>query len=215
VDLAGAEPTKLETEPIKVIVSGPDAAQLTEAELAKITVLDPVELRRPWSHRWWIAAIIALALVLPIVALTHRSRRNAVEQAFVLPAHEWAWRQIALLIADDLIAKSRVQEFYYRISDVVRGYIERRFAVSAAEMTTEEFLIAAATDHRFNKVHREELSRFLQACDLVKYARHVPHSGEADSLLAATRHFIEQTRERSSVEQRHETAPAHPTERAG
>jgi hypothetical protein len=205
------EVNELRTESVKITVTGFDAASTTEADLGRITVLDPVELPRPWS--WWWIMPVAAVLLIPLLAWSRRSRRGSGAEAFVPLPHEWAWRQIALLIADDLIGRGRVQEFYYRISDIVRGYIERRFAVSAPEMTTEEFLEAAASDPRFTPDHRAELSRFSEACDLVKYARHVPQSGESDTLLAATRRFIDQTREHSVTEQRQDSRLAM-TERA-
>jgi hypothetical protein len=106
----------------------------------------------------------------------------------------WARQQIAALVADKLIPQGRVQEFYYRISGIVRGYIERRYEVLAMEMTTEEFLTAAATDARFGERATTELNRFLGACDLVKYARHEPASAEADALLQTAGEFVERTR---------------------
>jgi len=100
-----------------------------------------------------------------------------------------------LLIGENLIATGRVQEFYYRISDVVRGYVERRFGVSAPEMTTEEFLATAASDGRFGERNTAELNQFLNACDLVKYARRIPGPDEADAVLRAAGGFVERTRE--------------------
>ena len=78
----------------------------------------------------------------------------------------------------------------------MRGYIERRFDVSAPEMTTEEFLAAAACDSRFGSGTTDELKRFLTACDLVKYACHLPATVEADAALNAAADFVEHTRAR-------------------
>jgi hypothetical protein len=209
------ESRTIETETIVVTVLDPAGEALTEADLYDVTVLDPVELRRPWSEWWWPLGIAALAATLGTWLLARwRSRRGRDAAVYVPPAHEWAWSEIARLIADDLIARGRVQEFYYRVSDIVRGYIERRFDVRAPEMTTEEFLTASASDPRFGRAHRDELARFLTACDLVKYAKHVPDTGEADGLLRAAREFIEQTRERSTVEERDEIASEEIEERA-
>ena len=58
------------------------------------------------------------------------------------------------LVTEDLIARGLIQEFHYRTSGIVRGYIERRFGVSAPEMTTEEFLTAAAADARFERTRQ-------------------------------------------------------------
>jgi hypothetical protein len=113
-----------------------------------------------------------------------------------VPAHVWARLQLDELLADDLIERGQVQEFYYRISGIVRGYIERRFHVSAPEMTTEEFLAAAGTDRRFEPEQTQSLHEFLTQCDLVKYARHAPASHEAREAIRAAEDFIQRTRER-------------------
>lgn len=194
---------EVRTDPIVVTVSDSAAAALSEADLHEIQILDPRELERPLNHWAWLIALGAVML-LALFALAWRRRRRATEQRDVaIPAHEWAWSQIARLVADDLIGKGRVQEFYYRISAIVRGYIERRFGVSAPEMTTEEFLQASARDPRFSVEHRDGVGRFLEACDLVKYARYIPSDDQADELLAAARAFIEKTREHSTMEERH------------
>ena len=195
---ADAEAQTLTTQPITVAVRQPAAAPLTPEELRQITRLDPLELPREWPRWWWLALIIVILVIVVVVFLVaRRLRRLRSETVIRIPAHEWARQQIAALLAEDLIAKGRVQEFYYRISGIVRGYIERRFGVRAPEMTTEEFLAAAPRDARIGQGMALELDRFLSACDLVKYARHEPGPGEADLVLRAARDFVERTRERA------------------
>jgi hypothetical protein len=187
-----AQAHELKTEPLTVVAR--DTKPLTPEELKTITALPPVELREPWSHWWWAVPPLLATLATLIAALVRRSLRR--QQIVVpIPAHEWAKRQIAVLVSEDLVRRGRVQEFYYRISDIVRGYVERRFGVSAPEMTTEEFLVAAASERRFGERNTAELNEFLSACDLVKYARQLPGADEADAVLRAAGGFVERTRE--------------------
>ena len=87
----------------------------------------------------------------------------------------------------------------------MRGYIERRYTVSAGEMTTEEFLVAAVADARFGQATTDELKRFMTACDLVKYARHTPTSAESDDAYRAATEFVERTCAREDHPTGHET----------
>lgn len=201
-------PRELKTEAIKVIAQATEAAQLAPEELKKIEVLPPVELKEPLS-RWWLAAIpTGLAVfALVLLLLQRRARQKALVQEYI-PADEWARRQIAALVAAELIAKGLVQEFYYRISAIVRGYIERRYGVSAPEMTTEEFLTATAGDFRFAGSSASELQAFLTACDLVKYARQKPATGEWNGLLRTAVQFVERTRETDERTTEQMTAPS-------
>lgn len=190
-----ANVSTLETEPLTLVVHPPAGRELTPEEMMTITTLDPIELPRRWSRAWWLGAAAGAVLIAVVIWLVRRHRRRP-ETMVVIPAHEWAQSELAALIAEDLIAKGRFREFCYRISDVVRGYIERRYHVAAPEMTTEEFLTAAVTDWRFGQTTTDELNRFLVACDLVKYAKHQPTTVEAKSLLDTAYDFVERTRER-------------------
>jgi len=192
-----AEVQTVETGPLTVVVRPPEGAALSPEELRNIARLDPIDLPREW-HRWWPALLIAATLAVAALLLVRRLRRRRPGVIVRLPADEWARQQIAALIAEDLIAKGLIQEFHYRTSGIVRGYIERRFGVSAPEMTTEEFLTAAAADSRFGKNMTDELNRFMTACDLVKYACHLPGSGESEAALKAASDFVERTCHRVS-----------------
>ncbi len=185
----------LKTESIRIVALETQQAKLSPEELANIPVLPPVELREPWSRWWLLLPAVLIAAVVLLLRWSRRARVGRVEPVEVISAHEWARRQFAALVAADLIARGSVQEFYYRISAIVRGYIERRYRVSAPEMTTEEFLSAASNDDRFQTTAASRLHDFLTACDLVKYARHRPAAGEWDDLMRTARDFVERTRE--------------------
>lgn len=198
----------VETEPLTLVVRPPPGPPPSQAELRSITRLDPIELPTVWSARWWIAPLMILIVVLAAVLMLRRPPRPPPGVDLRAAHHEWARQQIAALVADELVQKGRVQEFYYRISGIVRGYIERRFDIRAPEMTTEEFLASAASDRRFRTVVTEQLDRFLSACDLVKYACRKPRSEESDTVLRTAGDFVERTRgcEWSTDEQRAETS---------
>jgi len=185
------ESRELKTEGIAVRARDPNAKSLTPEELRKLTTLSPVELRQGWGTLAWVGAALVAAAVISLWLLRRRGERAVIEIP-VLP-QEWARREFALLKSDRLVERGLIQEFYYRVSGIVRGYIERRFSVSAPEMTTEEFLVAAAKDRRFGPRHGAELQHFLTACDLVKYAKQIPSVTEADQVLAAAGEFVERT----------------------
>jgi len=125
-----AEPSKenetkhVETETIALSVSDTRKQALTPDEMAHIDMPDPVELRRPWSIWAWAVAAGAV-LAMGFVAYAIRRRRVGGDAVVVIPAHEWAHGQLAALLGEDLIGKGMVQEFYYRISGIVRGSASR------------------------------------------------------------------------------------------
>lgn len=191
-----ARESSIRTEPITLVVTAPDEAALSDADLRTVTRLDPVDLPWAWPAPKWLIAMGLAGLVVVAALVLWRRRRGRERVEIPIPADVWARRQIAALLADELLEMDKVQEFYYRISAIVRGYIERRFDVSAPEMTTEEFLAATASDNRFGDDSATELDNFLSACDMVKYAKHLPGPSECEAVLEAARDFVERTRER-------------------
>jgi len=82
--------------------------------------------------------------------------------------------------------------FCERASRAMRGFIEHHYAIAAPEMTTEEFLNAARENPQLDKEALVTLSRFLQLCDLAKFARHGLEQEDKTALLDNAAAFIEQ-----------------------
>jgi hypothetical protein len=195
-ETAITDPIRLQTESIHVQAHSTDEAAQAVSKLSEIKTLPPKEMPEPWARWVLISAAAATAAILAILMIGRRMSRNRGQKVIVVPAHEWFDRELAALLAGDLISKGRIQEFHYRISDILRGYIERRFHVHAREMTTEEFLAAAGRDNRFGPSATVDLNNFLTACDMVKYARHTPGPQQADELVRTAGEFVTRTRER-------------------
>ena len=107
--------------------------------------------------------------------------------------------QIAL---DELGAAGRlfasngdIKEYYVRVSDTVRRYIEAVFSLRAPEMTTQEFLTSLSDSQKLSIGYKDLLKSFMEACDLVKFAKHAPSRAEIDSVLTTAKKFIEETKE--------------------
>lgn len=201
----------LQTGVADVTVVDAGGTATAEAELRKIPVLDPVELPPRWSRWWWLGPLLAIGAVaisgalifllsrwLPALRRWLEGMRTRVTGVAAPaepapPAHVWARQRLAELLARDYLTREMFREFHYELSDIVRGYIERRFHVSAPEMTTEEFLAAAAMDGRFGMELSDELGRFLEACDLVKYAAYRPGRAQAEALVSAANEFVDRT----------------------
>ena len=150
--------------------------------------------RAPLSPLAWTliiggAAGASILLVLMVAWLRRLARRPAPP---ILP-EVWALRALAKLETADLIAGGRAREFYYRLSEIVRVYIERKFGLAAPEMTTEEFLGALARNRGALPYDGDRLRQFLQVCDLVKYAALAPLDEDAQQALRTARAFVDAT----------------------
>jgi hypothetical protein len=101
-----------------------------------------------------------------------------------------------------------VKEYHIEVSEILRTYVERRFSVPALEMTTREVaegLQAARVDADI----KERLQRFLDRCDLVKFAKVRPDAERSRSVLELGRELVRRT----AVDQRWAEAPQEADER--
>lgn len=182
----------LETEEVLIKVASVLPEEEAEPDIKEIA--PPVELpgTPPWVYG--VIALGILALAAGAYFLWKR-RRIAEEDAIPpVPPHEQAYEELEALLREDLITKGEVKTFYLRLSNILRHYIEGRFSLRAPERTTEEFLIDLRAGDDFSTDQKVLLRRFLEHCDLVKFAKHDPTRTEIDQSVDACRNFIDETK---------------------
>ena len=106
---------------------------------------------------------------------------------------------------------ARAREFSTAASDIVRSYIEQRFAVTATRRTTEEFLRdLLETPNASLARHQSLLGDFLHQCDFVKFAAMSLNEQNMESLRESARVFILATaepQEESPAQEAHDALP--------
>lgn len=140
-----------------------------------------------------IAAIVIylLARFLPRNPLRRFVRPPAPKE----PAHVIALRELARLKEEELWQKGEVKEYYSRLSDIIRRYIDGRYGISSPELTTDETVrmlqkAAVTTSDQMTLV-----KELLSLSDMVKFAKYMPQSEiHEESYVDAVR-FVEMTRE--------------------
>lgn len=154
----------------------------------------PVGLARvPWSALSGLLALLA-GLLAAWRWLNRHKPAASKPSTPPKPPHQIAMEDLERLWRDGLPARGRYEEYYVRLSRIVRWYVEGRFGVRAPEMTTEEFLRAASEAQPLSAGHRQLLREFLLRCDLVKFARHQPSVREADDAFSSAQRMVEETK---------------------
>lgn len=148
--------------------------------------------------------LVILALAAALFVFLNRPRRSRAVPP--LPPDAVALAALSRLDAQRLPDAGRFDVFYVELSAIVRRYLEDRFAVHAPEMTTEEFLAAAARDGRLAPPQKRLLGEFLAEADLVKFARHVPTVAASTAAFEAARRFVNDTRPAAPTESRRAAA---------
>ncbi len=94
------------------------------------------------------------------------------------PAHIIALEEIEKLKSEHLIEKGIVREYYFRLSDIFRHYIENRFSIPAVEQTTQELLPEIMRLDAMHTTAKSGARDFLHHSDMVKFAKYVPAEDE-------------------------------------
>lgn len=151
----------------------------------------PEELPAPVSRTGPVAvALVLLVLAAAILVLRQWRRRRPKVR---LSPGEWARQALDEIAKLGLPAAGEIEQFHTRVSDVVRRYLELRFALPASRQTTVEFLETLRESPVLSDNSRAVLQDFLRRCDLVKFARASSTLEQCAELLATARRLLEET----------------------
>jgi hypothetical protein len=114
------------------------------------------------------------------------------EEVIVLPPHIEAIQALDAIKLQKLWQQGREKEYYSEVSDVVRNYIERRFDVTAMEMTSGEILQAVRNISDVDFVF-DNLKQMLFVSDMVKFAKYHPMSEENELSIGNAYLFVNST----------------------
>ena len=90
--------------------------------------------------------------------------------------------------------------FVFRLSEVLRVYVERCFALPAMELTGEEFLREVAEHKFFRKRYDDLLHEFVDRSDMVKYSRESIDGEGLRLLLDSAVNFVKDSHRRLEEE---------------
>ncbi len=181
---------ELEAAEMVLKVASVLAAEETPATPRDITGLLSAPAKR-WTWREWSITACLVAAGALLAWLAARAIRSRAARPVPPPAAEViALQALAALEGQDWNTAERWREYYYRVTEILRVYVESKFGLRAPEMTTEEFLQRLAREAHSVPLDAGALRDFLLACDLVKYAALQPRRDDADSALSTARAFV-------------------------
>jgi Domain of unknown function (DUF4381) len=141
---------------------------------------------------WLLAALLGALLLLAVAAIVIWRLRRRVHRVRTLTLAEQTLQRLDAI--RPLMLPASAREFGIAASEIVRTYIEKRFAVVATQRTTEEFLQSLLQNsHDSLTSHRPLLADFLQQCDFVKFAGVSLTSQDMESLFKSARKFVLET----------------------
>ena len=136
--------------------------------------------------------ILVLLLASAIAGFFYFKKKRHVKEKPIeppRPPEETAFEELRSLIEARLVEKGMIKEYYIRISDIIRKYIERKYNVLALDKTTWE-LYRELRAKNFNRAHADMIRDFLEDCDLVKFAKYAPAQKEIEEIYARAKEIV-------------------------
>jgi hypothetical protein len=149
----------------------------------------PVFFLRSWTWLWITLAAAALLALLIRLGFWWRGRRVPTPQS----AYEMALARLEKARA--LMREEEPIPYAVSVSEAIRTYLGQRFMAPSTRRTTEEFLRQMQNDATTPlAAYHELLGEFLQACDLVKFARYQPTMSELEQVQNRALGFVTATK---------------------
>ena len=149
-----------------------------------------------WALPFWLSVLL-LVLMAAGYYLYIRLRDNKPVIARIrivkrLLPHQKAMKAIEEIKAEKMVTAEDPKEYYTRLTETLRKYIEERYEFSAMEMTSSEII-----EQLMKKGDQEALSELRQlflTADLVKFAKYSTLINENDANLVSAIDFINRTK---------------------
>ncbi len=197
------------TLPLKLMTVDIDTTEVAEYNGWKYYEYSDIRpLPFSWEQDGWgtalMVAFLFLLLLVAILFLWNRLRNNKpIIAKFriirLIPPHQKAMRAIEEIKAERMVTSEDPKQYYTRLTDALRQYINERYGFNAMEMTSSE--IIARLTHTDDPRSLEELKQLFQTADLVKFAKYSTMINENDANLVSAIDFINQTKQENAKPQ--------------
>jgi hypothetical protein len=168
---------------IEITSSLPPDAEEKGVAMFDVHPSQPVPVR---TYRLlWILGVVAAGLLLAYAINRFMKRPRKVVPVAPKPLAPLHLRTVAALDAlrqSNLPAKGEIKHFYFRLSEIVRGYLGERYGFDALECTTPELFDALYKLHTPG-LPQVPLRDFAQQSDFARYAKATPSLDECKGAL--------------------------------
>lgn len=203
------------TIPPFLLISGPDTLstkpltlKVNPVDVSKLENIHPIAPALEFESRWydflpdWITRFWWVFLVVILLAATgvcaYLITRKKIKVPFVpqkkpVPPAELALQRLEQLRAENLWQSGAEREYYTRLIDILREYLQGRFGINAMEMTSSE-ITRVLNENEATRMPNALMKRILEIADIVKFAKVRPLPDDNNRVMADAVRFVEETR---------------------
>ncbi len=135
--------------------------------------------------------ISVLAVLILIYVKKRKNKNNSEEPDALIDPYDDAL--IAINSLREQQSKLSPKPFVFRLSEILRIYVERVFNVPAMELTGEEFMREIASHAFFQNRYDKVLEEFINQGDRIKYSEENSDKRQMNLLMETALHFVKDT----------------------
>lgn len=203
------EPGTVTFAPFRYVV-GTDTAEsefltlkIMPVGLDSLSTINPMESvvnppRRWYDYipGWLLWVLLGIAVAAAAICLYMVYRKNGtliVHRSKPVDPYEAAMAELSKLRERKLAESGREKEYYTRLVDILRTYLERRFGINAMEMSSTQIL-ATLRQNPETRDNQPRIKQILEIADFVKFANVRPMPDDNVKTFNNVVGFVEDTK---------------------
>lgn len=203
------------TIPPFLLVSGPDtirsnslSLKVNPVDVTALTDIHPIADVAEFDSKWydwlpdwitdyWVYILLGVLIVAGGVCayliMSKKVNVTILPQKKRLPPDQIAFNRLNALKEAQLWEKGQEKEYYTRLIDILRDYLQERFGINAMEMTSSQILKALRANKETQLSH-SCMERVVEIADFVKFAKVRPLPDDNVRAFSDSMQFVEETR---------------------
>lgn len=148
--------------------------------------------------KYWWAILLALLFIAGIIySYLKWFKKGTVpfvsKPEVIVPPYEEAIMKLTQLKSEKLWEAGQDKEYFTRLTDILRNYLDRRFAINAMEMTTSQIMAVLRKNEETLSVN-DQLNKVLDMADFVKFAKMRPLPEDNEVAYQRAINFVNETK---------------------
>ena len=198
-----------------LLVNGPDTVRsnglsikVNPVDVSEMTDINPIadvagfeskwyDLLPDWITDYWLWIVLGIVIIAggicAYLILSNKVNVNIMPQKKRLPPDQIAFNRLNALKEAQLWEKGQEKEYYTRLIDILRDYLQERFGINAMEMTSSQILKALSANEE-TRMSNKYMQRVVEIADYVKFAKVRPLPDDNVRSFQNAMQFVEETR---------------------
>lgn len=203
------------TIPPFLLVSGPDtirsnslSLKVNPVDVTALTDIHPIADVAEFDSKWydwlpdwitdyWVYILLGVLIiaggVCAYLIMSKKVNVTILPQKKRLPPDQIAFNRLNALKEAQLWEKGQEKEYYTRLIDILRDYLQEGFGINAMEMTSSQILKALRANEETRLSH-SRMERVVEIADFVKFAKVRPLPDDNVRAFSDAMQFVEETR---------------------